>query len=287
MTALSAIQPAATQDVRPLQSALLNMPGSLLPCGVFLFGGYAHQSLKPTDWSLKPLQSAEDATEYSGRAAQIAEMMKSLGVRNLYAPLPDFGGQIIRPSDLPTKIPLGGDLSLWRGAPADGIMIPREGAFALSSGGCPLLLATDGSRLVAAHAALYSLTRWDQPGYVSVVQRIRGCFIRPSDVKVWSFYSIRPIDYLHSVTDPQFAEGSKKILNGLREAGYKSCIVKDGGIDLPTLIRMRVDEAGMQMQIRHKDTYLHPRAFHTRCPTPEPFQSYRNLAVVVNGYRGP
>ncbi len=236
------------------------------------------------DWSLAPLQKARDGALDRYLAPRVAAACRLVNeCAQWYAPHPtEFNGRIVRPEDLPERILLTNDVTLYRGALAEGVQLPRKSGFMASIGGCAIIVASDGKRMVVAHAGRRSLFRDDPRDHAhrSVVYQIRdrfcGSFNR-DNVKIWVFFSIRPEAFLHRRNDPVYAKNNDRLLSALIRSGFGSCIMPHEGIDLPTLVQLQAREAGLNWQIA-KNRYLPPNSYHTG--RTDKYRLFKNLAVV-------
>ncbi len=236
------------------------------------------------DWSLKHLQRPGDEETEQGNelGARLAEIARRYNVTEFYAPSPtDFNGTIVPPAAFTVTIPLPNGVRLHRGVKADGVAdLPRTSSFLLSTGGCPVIVASRHDRVAAAHAGLRCLTRWDDPTHVSVVSNMATCFSasrNPADA--WIFWSIRQDRYAHSLTDPAHAEASQRIVKHLQEKEYGIAVSAAGNIDLPTIIRMQLRKNHFSYRNAGQLTYLPPGGYDTR--SQPPFNQFRNLIVVA------
>ncbi len=236
------------------------------------------------NWSLEPFVKAIDRIADRERAARIRAACLSIGPDSIwYAPHPDFGGHIVRPHNCTERI-LFGDLPIRRGVRADGILVPKRlSGYIASTGGCAVLVASDGLHVAAVHVGTRSLFRYKERElpFTSAVFQIknlfRGLSMGKREVKLWIFFSIRPEQYLHSRENPTFGEDNKRLLAALEMAGYGACITPQEGIDLPTLVILQARQAGITCQTNHT-RYLPKGAYHTgRTDT---YRTYRNLVLV-------
>lgn len=254
---------------------------------VALFGGPPSAGM-PKSWSLLPFQKPGDSVENPKKASAIDSVCRQLsrlrdtGTHTWYAPDPrEFNGKIVSADDLQVRIPLG-RTQIYRGACAEGVVLTPGTGLLLSTAGCPLVLASDGRKVIAAHAGLRSLVRWNPSENMyhrSVIAQIAASFGHSASVRAWIFFSIRPNDYEHSLSDPRYAKESERILSHLVRQGYQAAIVKKEHIDLPTLIRLQLREYGIQAEQKGACTYQHSSAYHTRLAAPE--NTYRNLVAVT------
>lgn len=236
--------------------------------------------LNVVNWSLAPFQKATDTAKDARRAARICEALSMLGTGTYYAPVPiDFNGLIAEQDAFTDRIDFDKGIYLLRGPHADAALVPRGTGFALSTGGCPLFVATDGRELYAAHAGLRSLIRTDGT-HTSVVTRIAERFApaRKRLVQTWVFFSIRPEHYLHSLDDKNeaYRANNMKIHAALEQQDCKDAITAQGGIDLATIVRKQCAQAGIAVPTRNELTCLPSGAYTTRLPGME--STHRNLA---------
>ena len=113
------------------------------------------------EWSLAPLQEPADVKKNPVLAGKLREALTSLGADRLYAPSPvKANGEIIEPTMLNRPFVLGKGVRLFRNPrmPADGTFLRGAGdAGIFSAGGCGVIAAALGDRLIFAHAGRESL----------------------------------------------------------------------------------------------------------------------------------
>ena len=239
------------------------------------------------DWSLRGLQKPGDAENPNNGelVARLLEIAKRNHVPELLAPSPvDFNGRLCNKDELSVAIPLGDGVLLRRGTRADAIRLERGEALVISTGGCPVIVATGSRGLVVAHAGLKSLIREKSPTYGSVVTTVSQALgtVHGS----WVFWSIRPEYFTHPLKDPVYGAKNERLSAFLKKNGYGDCFWGDptqGAIDLPAIIRTQFEREHAPRPNRTNETYLPghrdgvSHVGHTRLPK---LSDYRNLILV-------
>jgi len=208
------------------------------------------------DWSLAPLQEPGDVRKNPVLAGKLREALISLVADHLYAPSPvKSNGEIIEPTMLNRPFVLGNGILLFRNPkmPADGTFLRGAGdAGIFSAGGCGVVVATLGDRLIFAHAGRESLIDRERViggqgrRHESVVDSIVEAF-RDTDSRVdlrklhvWMLYSIRPEDFLHRFDDSSHRKYNRLVGSDLEDrrlgAGVRQKI-EGVEIDLPLVAK--------------------------------------------------
>ena len=147
------------------------------------------RSLGIESWSLKTLGIPQKFSEEEFASPFITglrEAFRSVGAHRAFAPhVAPASARIVDSCVLTERIYLGGGVSIRRNnaVPADGIILERGRAFAMSGAGCPVIVASDGYNVIVAHAGRDSLVdRGAVEGkptreHLSVVNAIVGTFV--------------------------------------------------------------------------------------------------------------
>lgn len=279
MTTILANRAAGITFPEPSQQTTISEPGVNL--SIVLFG---KPRVGDYNWTLKPFQTPGDEQTVPDLAGRLAQIGMAYGVQNLYAPSPvDFNGRVVGREDFSKLFHLGENVVLHRGVRADGMELAPRSAFLLSTGGCPIIVAVLGQKVVVAHAGLKCLLRWDasEQEHVSVVENIARRFGTPLSrhPSAWTFWSIRQHRYKHSLTDPRYKDESERIVASIPEKKYGCAVNSEGDIDLPLVIRAQLRQHGFSWRNSGPFAYLPPQGYDTRYP--EPYNQYRNLIMVV------
>jgi len=233
------------------------------------------------NWSLRPIQTQSDADDYNNRllVTGLEETFRHMGTHKVFAPnVVPASGRIVEQRELDKKIRLGTNITLYRNhlVPADGVFIGTGQTFAMSSAGCPIIIATNGELTVVAHAGRDSLidrgavmgkpTRRNVSVVGSIVESFKERGVQPIDMSMCMLFAIPPGVFEHSFKDEEcgeynealfefidgrWADGAFK-MNGsafldlenifeaqARDAGVSSVSVKDSLSDLPSLTHTR------------------------------------------------
>jgi hypothetical protein len=272
----------AREEITPLVRNDLSVPGTDMTFTAACFEG--------TDWSLGPLQRAEDAEDHPHLVHKIRSAMRHLGADRGFAPTPnptEFNGEVILPERLERVINLGHKVLLFRNreVPADGTFLrsPRD-AGVFSAGGCGMVIVAGGDLLLFAHAGRESLLdrteirtagqersrRRDLMSNLVETMQQRGV---PSEkLFVWLMYFIKPDDFVHSTKDPNEAHAAYNCgaLRYLPEQYGEAAGRVDAEsirIDLPRIARMQCLYLGVPARnISLDHAYLADELPHTRKP---------------------
>jgi hypothetical protein len=269
------------ERIDPLVSAASAIPGH---------PAYAVACFEGSDWSLKPLQRAGDEHAAPELARKIGQALKGMGARLVFAPTPTkFNGELVSEETLmEERLRLRG-MWMYRNpdAPADGTWLSHRGCAGIfSAGGCSLIVATRGKKVIFAHAGrdcvidrtrILTLNRMTGRERESVVNSIL-CELAPSrsllkevrDIRVAVYYSIRPEDFRHDLEDkdPAHAAYNRNAMEMLPREYGPECGIVDGrgiGIDVPRIIRRQFIDNGVPPEnISLEHAYLHDELPTTR-----------------------
>jgi|GEM_PF-6171081 len=268
--------------ISPIPIAEFFFPtGNKRQCTVSLFGDDSGGN--PYNWSFAQLELG--TTEHETRIElmrRLDAISKRYETQNWYAPVPiQFNGRIVLPPQLNNPISISNETGrIWRGAEADGIMLPYGSGFLISTGGCPIIIATDGEQVCAAHAGLESVVPWGG----DVVANIAAEFTDPQKVIVRVFYAIRRERYKFELNSTH-AVRSLHVLDALYKHGYWDCVSTQEPlvdvIDIPALIARRVKVLGMIKANQDEDEIFLPKKHAHDTRDPKPLNSYRNLIAVT------
>ncbi len=205
------------------------------------------------DWSLAPLQEPGDVKKNPVLADKLRKAVVSLGADRLYAPTPiasngTSNGEIIEPTMLNRPFVLGNGVLLFRNPkmPADGTFLRGAGdAGIFSAGGCGVIVAILGDRLIFAHAGRESLIdrnrvlggqgRRRESVVDSIVEAFRE-FDSRADLRklhAWVLYSIKPEDFFHRFDDQEHLKYNRLVGSDLEDRGLGAGVrQKIGGVEL-------------------------------------------------------
>lgn len=150
------------------------------------------------------------------------------------------------------EIALG--LILYDEAFADGVLyLEQNTAFWCPSGGCPVVVLSDGSDVHVTHAGSRSLgVRGDRFGrhVNSVLDLMMDCFDRPEEVWAYIFCGKGPWSFPHDMEHPQWGESNARLIPYVREHFGEACAPTDDN-GVPHIAMHEV--IGAQLKRRHVD----------------------------------
>ncbi len=178
-----------------------------------------------TDWSLKNLYDQSSLDRNWALAQRLAEISHTLNLKTVYAPsVAHMSAHIITDvSKFGIAIRLNSRVTLYRDfLAADGVRLEQDEAFMMSSGGCPIVIASSGEHCIAAHTGLDSLAdpaRVQSTGssrtHDSVIEAIADCFlgkgIALSEVSVAAGLAIPQEDFVLHLDQPEFADRTRAL----------------------------------------------------------------------------
>lgn len=194
------------------------------------------------DWALK----GEPPTTLM----RVHDLMVAAGVNTVYAPEPElFNARVAEAGDFTHPVELVNDRTLWRGVKANGGVVPRGGAYWLSSADCPTIIAHEANSgtTIAAHAGrdcLFDRQRITGRGpsreRESVVDAIVAAlqqhqFASRQAIRVFVCGGISAEHFPHPVGDPDHGAANAALcLDALMKYG-PTCLVGNSGLGMLSL----------------------------------------------------
>ncbi len=211
-------------------------------------------------------------------AREIAQAAAGAGARIVWLPYAgSFNGRVCHQTEFTRRFfvntgGLRGNVMMQTGATADGLFIPIGHAFAMTSGDCPTIVATDikSGKTIAAHAGRDCLIDRERvkngaPGrhHPSVVDAIVDRFTRQEidRLRIFVCAGIGAIHFNHRWAHPLWGEFNKRLINYVSEMFGEHCVVSDpteGCLDLQAIIKAQFavyDIAGDNITSDGTDTY--------------------------------
>jgi hypothetical protein len=255
---------------------------------------------QPYEYTLNHFQKPDDAKREPQLALRIAQALVSVDATEVYATRPSTANaKIVERHVLNQNIYIGHGVTLRRNGkkPADGTMLGRNQASAMTAGGGPRVVLVRGSKMVDAHAGRDSLLeRTDVVRSVRVRKHasvidsmLEKLDVRSdldaAEVSAYVFYAIKPERFTHETTHHTYggynANLPTYIAQRWRNSGGQMTFTKDGTViclDLPMLIRAQLVKLGVpESQIDLSSAYApDDLLYDTRGENP----SARNLVVI-------
>ena len=213
-----------------------------------------------TGWSLTNLQCRQDATNNSLLAKGLCNVLRKMRVQKIFAPnVTQMNARIIDSTQLKINIPLGKNIILHRNHRilADGIFLEPGEAFAMSSSGCPIILAVAGKKMIAAHAGRDSLVDRDAvmgrttQRHVSVVDTIIDEFLKRrfsrGEISMCMLFAIPPRMFEHRLDHPQYGEYNQKFWEFANKRWPDGVIQQNSSVfpDLELIFISQAKQAGV------------------------------------------
>jgi hypothetical protein len=226
------------------------------------------------DWSLAPLQNAEDAKTQAQFAGRLGAALGGLGVKRAYAPNPTaFNGHVVAPEELKNEIPLPGGVRLYRyrETPADSTFLTQWGdAGIFSAGGCGKVVVAHRKDCLFGHAGRESLIdrqevktlgREKSRPYGVVENMLDALHKRNADMRyvhVWPLYFIKPTEFVHNFDDPdperaRYNRAAGKYFPVLFGSQYGWQDEQGVYIDLPRIARFQAIRCGVLPENIHME----------------------------------
>lgn len=289
---------------------------------IFVFGAYypnRHGEFTRQNWSLRfTTEPKHGTTAKCSLVRYLPDIARKLNVREILAPSPlDFNGRMCKEEDLHISIPFRGGAILRRGARADGCLIRKGQAFAISMAGCAIIVARHPGapklgiepRVAVAHAGLKSVIDYDHlvngamprvPGGIvgSLLRSIRPEGTTLADIHLRILLPIYHGDYTHPYRHRRLGEKNKKLHESLYKAygptavpGWGTPAQREGMVNLSEVIRIDAIQRGVLPECI--STSLSTDSFQgikretgekyeTLYTTRGKFRTFRNLALIVN-----
>lgn len=211
-------------------------------------------------WSLRGLQSREDAEKQVPLITGLRATLQRMGVHRGYAPnVIAFSARVVDTAVLKERIKLGENIDLYRSRlPADGVFIRRGHAFVMSSAGCPIIIAVAGELMVVAHAGRDSLVdRGAVRGvsarkHVSVVDAIVEEFaergILPDRISMCMIFAIPASVFEHRFGHRTYGRYNRALWSFIVERWPSGAISQNGSmfLNLENLFEEQTRQAGIK-----------------------------------------
>lgn len=223
-----------------MEALLTRVPvGKYASVSIKVFGPVQAQEYGLTSgWSLAKLQSMHDVPSSRLLMQILSKELLGFGVKKAFAPhVAALSGAIVSSDRLRDEIRFRSEkVALYRNAnlPADGVPLQLKEAFVMSGAGCPLILASNGSRVIVAHAGRDSLVdRASIRGtfgrqYISVVDAIVDNFKAfgelPQNIAMTMLFSIPPEEFEHSPQHPEYGEYNSRLIKFI-DARWPGCFI--------------------------------------------------------------
>ena len=245
-------------------------------------------------WSLKSIQTPEDSYKQYGLTVGLRRALQSMETRKAYAPnVASSSAVVVNASALSTRIKLSGRVYLYRKkqVPADGVFLRPNEAFVMSAAGCPVIIATAGEYMVAAHAGRDSLIERSAvlgaPAreHPSVVNAIIEAFDKKgftvNQISMSMYLAIPAAVFEHRFDHPYYGEYNRALARFVDDRWAGCTAYKNGSmfLDIESVFIEQARQAGLRYVWAALSLDTCPDLVHTRTGE-NPHQ--RNLIVVKN-----
>ena len=219
-------------------------------------------------WSLEHFYGTDAAARQPRLALRLSRLLEELGIERAYAPsVGHMSGTVVGARQLlmGTKLPGGTAIFRQKGLPGDGVPLEKGDAFVMSQAGCPLVVATGGGYLIAAHAGRDSLldrraivegVRREHEGVIyAIAAEFAKLGISSHEVVLEAFFSIAPEAFGHPLGHPVHGRYNCCMVRWIEKRWGKMLdgivTVKDGVayLDLPKLIFAQAKAVGFHADL--------------------------------------
>ncbi len=244
------------------------------------------------NWSLRPLQTQDDAFKHSTLANGLRAALGSIGVKTAYAPSVATMSAVVALSEEVRKNRIRlGEAELYRNPdlPADGVFLQPNEAFVMSGAGCPFIIATAGEYMIVAHAGGKSLVERDavlgRPSrqHVSVVYALIEELLKVgeplNEIVLCMMFCIPTELFDHHPLHPEHGVYNQKLAKMVDTLWNGSTFRKDGNVflDLESVFVKQAREMGVHRAWATHSLREFPTLAHTRDGKDS---SRRNLFIV-------
>lgn len=244
-----------------------------------------------SNWSLKPIQTRDDATRHHALANGLRAAISSMGARRAYAPNVAMASATIISADELKKRILLGNIELYRDkeVPADGVSLRPGDAFVMSTAGCPIIIATAGEHVIVAHAGRDSLIERNavlgKPSrqHMSIVYAVIEEFLKRGEslnrIAMCMLFSIPTELFDHHPRHPEHGAYNRALVTMVDTLWHGSTVRKDENVflDMESVFVNQAREMGVRCAWATHSLRNFPSLAHTR-DGKDP--SRRNLFVV-------
>ncbi len=224
---------------------------------------------RPHDWKIPEMEIIENQNDHRG--VMLRELARKYAVNRIYAPKPTlFNGRVCRPGELKEHFLIERDITIYRGANADGVVVPRGAGFFITSADCPTIVLCDIPHdiLIAAHAGLWSLldkslvfgTSPQEPRpHASVVDAIMAHLPKHNreHLEIIITCGIDSSQYVFDPLHPQYGGANKQLLTYLDSTYGENTNPKnqDGKpyLSLKSIIKHQFERYGIDPHTIHHD----------------------------------
>lgn len=209
--------------------------------------------------------------------ARLRAIVEQTGTRKILSPRPGFNAQLTHEARLAYRVHIGGNATVYCNFPGDGaadaIKVNRLSAYAITPANCPVIVATNGIDIVAAHAGRWSLFRQrkSRDGTVAftaglsvvdtVITTLTAHRQHPSTIHAWIYGGVHGEDFGHPLTG-HYAHVNNALLSHIHETiATDAAIVHDDTLllDLPHIIARQCENRGvLPAHVSLKHAYLSP-----------------------------
>lgn len=225
----------------------------------------------PFEWSFAHLKNQGDEMKRPTHTHALWSVANRHHVQRIWAPRPtQLNGLVTHPENLKVRVLLSTLVSLHRGVDADGVSNVRHyEAFAMSAGGCPVLIASSKNWVMVGHAGLESLFNFEDPERLGIAANMVAAFGdhgKRHGIEFLVAFAIPPKVYLHPINDSTFGEQNRARAEAIRRYWgdiFAPGIPKEqGAISIPSLVELQLKKYEHVNFVRHDKEFLPDKPGH-------------------------
>lgn len=234
-----------------------------------------------TNWSLKSIQTQNDATKNHELAYGLDAAINHIGAKTAYAPsIANMSAIVAHQEDMKKNRIRLRESEMYRNPeyPADGVFLQPGEAFMMSAAGCPFIIATAGEHMIVAHAGRDSLVERNavlgRPSrqHVSIVYTLIEEFLKKgeplNEIVMYMMFCMPAELFDHNPMHPdrEHSEYNRKLIQMVDILWNGSTFRKNGNVflDLESVFVKQAREMGVHRAWATHSLREFPDLAHTR-----------------------